>query len=79
MSLYSMMFIGMGPIGALIAGVAAARVGAPWTVAVGGSLCIVGGTIFARLLPSLRGEARQLISEQAIAVADPATSVSLPD
>src|SRR5207302_7603829 len=36
MSLYSMMFIGMGPIGALIGGALAARIGAPWTVGIGG-------------------------------------------
>jgi MFS family permease len=78
MSLYSMMFIGMGPIGALIAGATAARVGAPWTVGVGGSMCIVGGAIFARRLPSIRGEARQLISEQEIAMNSPADSLPLP-
>jgi len=78
MSLYSMMFIGMGPIGALIAGATAARVGAPWTVGVGGSMCIVGGAIFARRLPSIRGEARQLISEQEIAMNNPAGSLPLP-
>ncbi len=79
MSLYSMMFIGMGPIGALIGGAVAARVGAPWTVGVGGSMCIVGGAIFARRLPAIRGEARELISAQALAVADPAGSISVPD
>jgi len=36
MSLYSMMFIGMGPIGALVAGIVAARVGVPSTVDRGG-------------------------------------------
>src|SRR5207253_3638997 len=40
MSLYSMMFIGMGPIGALLGGAVAARIGAPWTVAIGGVTCL---------------------------------------
>jgi MFS family permease len=78
MSLYSMSFIGMGPIGALVAGAVAARVGAPWTVGVGGLICILGGAAFARHLPSWRGEARQLILEQEIAVGEPPESFSLP-
>ena len=77
MSLYSMMFIGMGPIGAFVGGAVAARVGAPWTVGVGGVICVAGGATFARLLPSLQGEARRLISQQEISVAEP-ESVSLP-
>jgi MFS family permease len=47
MSLYSMMFIGMGPIGALLGGAIATRIGAPMTVAIGGVVCLVGGAIAA--------------------------------
>jgi len=64
MSLYSMSFIGMGPIGALVAGAVAARVGGPWTVGVGGFTCIAAGAVFAQRLPSFRGEARQMIAAQ---------------
>jgi MFS family permease len=78
MSLYSMMFIGMGPIGALLGGVAAARVGAPLTVAIGGSICIVAGAVFARRLPAMRGEARQLILAQGIGSGDPPASLPIP-
>ena len=71
MSLYSMMFVGMGPIGALLAGFAAAKIGAPATVAVGGLTCLLGGLIFTRHLPTIRAEARQLINAQDLMSADP--------
>jgi MFS family permease len=71
MSLYSMMFVGMGPIGALLAGVLAAKIGAPATVAIGGLTCLIGGLIFTRHLPSIRAEARQLITAQEVMSADP--------
>jgi MFS family permease len=77
MSLYSMMFIGMGPIGALLAGVVATKLGAPWTVGIGGFICVIGGAIFARRLPSFRGEARQLILAQGMTVGDPPAAVPI--
>jgi MFS family permease len=64
MAMYSMMFMGMAPIGALLAGVLAERVGAATTVALGGTFCIAGGLLLLGFLPGLRGEARQLILAQ---------------
>jgi MFS family permease len=75
MSLYSMMFIGMGPIGALAGGALAARIGAPWTVSIGGLVCLVGGAIFARRLPAMRGVARQLILAQGMGPGEPPASL----
>jgi MFS family permease len=66
MSIYSMMFIGMGPIGALLGGSVAAKIGAPTTVAIGGLVSLASGVIFARRLPAIRGEARELILAQEI-------------
>jgi MFS family permease len=63
MSLYAMMFMGMAPIGALVAGFLAARIGAPATLAGGGAICIAGALLFARHLPALHIEARQMIVE----------------
>lgn len=60
MSLYSMMFMGMAPIGALLAGGAADVIGAPMTVAAGGALCILAAFWFRRRLPRIRGAARSL-------------------
>ncbi|MDQ1348411.1 MAG: hypothetical protein QG573_1785, partial [Acidobacteriota bacterium] len=54
MSLYAMMFMGMAPVGALLAGGLASRIGAPATIAGGGVLCLAGALIFARHLPHLR-------------------------
>ena len=71
MAVYSMMFMGMAPIGALIAGALAAPLGAPETVAIGGSVCIAGGLIFGAGLPRLRGPARELIVTQQLAAGAP--------
>lgn len=78
MSLYSMMFIGMGPIGALVGGAIAGRIGTPWTVAIGGLTCLTGGTIFARRLPAIRGVARQLILAQGMGTGEPPASLTVP-
>lgn len=76
MSLYSMMFIGMGPIGGLLGGALAARIGAPWTVSIGGIICLIGGAIFAQRLPAMRGVARQLILAQGMGTGgDPPASL----
>ncbi|HMD31775.1 MAG TPA: MFS transporter [Candidatus Acidoferrales bacterium] len=57
MALYSMMFMGMAPVGSLGAGFAADRLGVPVTLAIGGAACIVGSLVFARRLPQIRAEA----------------------
>lgn len=71
MSAYSMMFMGMAPVGALLAGLAAGRFGAPFTVAAGGAFCAAAATGFALWLPHLRPEARRLIVAQQMAGGDP--------
>ncbi|MGA2982663.1 MAG: MFS transporter [Terriglobia bacterium] len=71
MSVYSMMFMGMAPFGALSAGVIAHRLGAPFTVALGGAACIVGSLAFGSKWPALRGEARQLILAQGMRSGEP--------
>ena len=72
MSVYSMMFMGMAPMGALVAGALAAPLGAPATVAIGGSICAVGGVVFGAGLPRLRGPARELIVAQQLSAGSPA-------
>jgi len=71
MALYSMMFMGMAPLGALFAGVAADRVGAPMTVALGGAACLAGAGVFAARLPVIRTEARALIVAQGLSGGEP--------
>ena len=76
MAVYSMMFLGMSPIGALLSGTVADRIGAPWTVAIGGIGAIVGGAIFARNLPKIRVQARELIIAQGLAGGNPAQEMT---
>ena len=76
MSVYSMMFMGMAPVGALLAGVLADRFGAPVTVAIGGAIAIVGSIVFGLRLAALRPEARRLIMAQHMVGGDPADEVT---
>ncbi len=72
MAVYSIMFMGMAPLGSLLSGALAERIGAQWTVALGGLGAIIGAIVFARSLPKLRVEARQLIIAQGLAGGEPA-------
>jgi MFS family permease len=72
MAVYTMMFMGMAPLGSLLAGVLADRVGAPWTVAIGGAGAIWGAYVFLRKLPGIQLEARRLIAAQGLSDGAPA-------
>ena len=76
MAVYSMMFMGMAPFGALFGGALADRVGAPITVASGGVACVLGAIWFGRALPELRVEARRLIVAQGLAGGEPAQEMN---
>ncbi len=78
MAVYSMMFMGMGPFGALAAGALAERVGAPETIAAGGAICLAGAAVFAARLPALRAPARALIVAQGLAGGDPVQEMTNP-
>ena len=71
MAAYTMMFMGMGPLGSLAGGTVADRVGAPVAVIIGGAITLVAAAVFAQRLPSLRGPARQMILAQQAAGGDP--------
>jgi MFS family permease len=64
MSVYSMMLMGMSPIGSLLAGAAAGRIGAPLTLGIGGAICAVAAGLFWMRLPHIRVHARSLIRAQ---------------
>jgi MFS family permease len=76
MSVYSMMFMGMAPLGALMAGSLAEILGAPNTIALGGAVCIVGSIIFGLRLPALRDEARNIIVGLQMAGGEPTNHVT---
>jgi MFS family permease len=60
MGLFTVAFVGMAPVGSLLAGALTGVIGAPWTVCVGGIACLVGAGVFARRLPQLRVKARPI-------------------
>src|SRR6185437_7879021 len=43
MAFYTMAFFGTAPIGSLLAGVAAARIGSQWTIAICGAVSVLAG------------------------------------
>ena len=54
MAFYTMAFLGTAPIGSLLAGVLADRIGESATIAAGGAACVLGAVWFAGRLPRLR-------------------------
>ncbi|HUQ81848.1 MAG TPA: MFS transporter [Gemmatimonadaceae bacterium] len=66
MAFYTMAFLGTTPIGSLIAGVVADRVGPTNTILIGGVACILGGTWFAIQLPKFRAFVRPIYIERGI-------------
>jgi MFS family permease len=70
MAMYTMMFMGMAPIGSLLSGLFADWIGAPLTVAIGGVGAVGGAIYFLRRLPSLRFEAHQLLDAQGLVAAE---------
>ena len=69
MSLYTVSFLGTAPIGSLVAGVAADRIGPQRTILFGGLACIAAGTWFALRLPRLRALVRPIYVERGILAA----------
>jgi MFS family permease len=66
MAFYTMAFFGTAPLGSLVAGVAADRFGAPWTIGVSGAACIAAGLWLASRLPALRAIVRPIYVERGI-------------
>ncbi len=78
MAVYSMMFMGMAPIGALLGGALSDRLGAPLTVAIGGFAAVMGAWWFGVQFPKVRGEARKLIVAQQMAGGEGAEEMTAP-
>ena len=76
MAVYSMMFMGLAPLGALMGGALSDRLGAPWTVAIGGFASVIGAWWFSLQLPRIRVEARKLIIAQAMTGGEPAEEMT---
>ncbi|MES1256803.1 MAG: MFS transporter, partial [Acidobacteriota bacterium] len=63
MSVYSMVLIGISPLGAMTAGFEASHFGAPLTIALGAGVCLIAAGLFAAHLPAFRLSARQLLRD----------------
>ena len=60
MSFYTMAFMGTAPFGSLLAGALASKVGAPNTLLIGGTACILGALLFFRKLPEIQKNIRPI-------------------
>jgi MFS family permease len=76
MSVYAMTFMGMAPLGALLAGSLAHKLGAPMTVGLGGVVAMVGAAVFGSKLPAIRPAAREMIVAQQMAGGAPAQEMT---
>jgi MFS family permease len=66
MSFYTVAVLGVAPFGSLLAGSAAARVGAPYTILGGGLACIAASVFFIHRLPVLRQLLRPIYEQKGI-------------
>jgi len=66
MSYYTMVFLGMAPVGSLLAGALAHRIGAPHTVMVSGACCLAGSLWFTLELPKLGAIMRPIYREMGL-------------
>ncbi|MGZ4787223.1 MAG: MFS transporter [Terriglobales bacterium] len=78
LAVYTMMFMGMAPLGSLFAGLIANRLGAPLTLSIGGVAAIVAGSIFLTRLKEFRVGARELVMAQGLAGGNPPQEI-IPD
>ncbi|MEH2247870.1 MFS transporter [Nostoc sp.] len=72
MSLYTMSFLGMIPVGNLLGGLLASRIGATNTLIIDGIACILGSIIFSRQLPALRKIMRPIYEHKGILISNKA-------
>ena len=71
MAFYTMAFLGTAPLGSLLAGGLADRIGAPATIRVGGLACLAAGAWYAKRLPGIRKLVRPIYVERGILVLEP--------
>jgi MFS family permease len=66
MSYYTIAFVGMAPFGSLLAGALAHGIGAPRTVMLTGSVCVLGGLWFWSQLKAIRTDMRPIYEQMGI-------------
>jgi MFS family permease len=72
MSLYTMSFLGMIPVGNLLGGILASHIGATNTLIIDGIACILGSIVFSRQLPALRQIMRPIYEQKGIVISNKA-------
>jgi len=78
MSFYTMAFFGTVPLGSLLAGTMAHRIGVANTISVGGAACVIGSLLFMRELPELRRLTRPVYARLGIYPAATPDAPQLP-
>lgn len=68
-AIYMLSFLGMTPVGALLAGWASEKIGAPTALAIGGGLALVAAAVFWLALPAMRREIRPIYEKLGIPAA----------
>lgn len=76
MGLYTLAFMGTMPFGSLLAGILAAKIGAPLTLLICGVCCVLGSVAFLRKLPALRKAVRPVYVQKGIIL--PEVGAELP-
>ena len=61
-SFYAMAFLGMAPIGGLIAGSLAGQLGAPATAMINGACCLLGTLVLGRSMAAVRSDLRRALA-----------------
>jgi len=78
MAFYTMAFFGTAPLGSLLSGLVADRIGASATIVAGGVVCLAGGAWLAFHLPTLRAHVRPIYTELGIIAAVQADVSKVP-
>jgi MFS family permease len=66
MSFYTVAFMGSAPLGSLLLGWVASRIGAPWTTGLCSLVCLGATAAFARKLPELRRQVRPIYARMGV-------------
>jgi MFS family permease len=66
MGLYGLCFLGVAPVGSLLAGAVAEKMGAPLTLLIGGGCCVAGAVAFSRMVRAVREAISPLPPEKGV-------------
>jgi MFS family permease len=79
MSVFTMVFTGMAPLGNLLGGHLAQHIGPRLTMVLGGAACVGGAVWFYLQLPAIRHQVRPIYLQRGLIVAEPDPHVGIPE